>query len=56
MPNGRFYEAILNSSFRFGAEFGPPYRIATENDKLNGISHAICYLLTKPGATLFSAV
>ena len=39
LPNGDFLEAILNSSFDWNG-IREPYIVATENDALNGVSHA----------------
>ena len=39
-PNGDFMEAILNSSFDWNG-IREPFVFATENDSLNGVSHAV---------------
>ena len=39
-PNGDFMEAILNTSFDWNG-IRAPYIVATENDSLNGASHAV---------------
>ena len=54
MPNGDFFEAILNTSFDWNG-MREPYLVATENDALNGVSMLFGHLLTC-GASIFSDV
>lgn len=44
LPNGDFFEAILNSSFDWTG-IRQPFIVATENDSLNGISMLLGHLL-----------
>ncbi len=54
MPNGDFFEAILNSSFDWNG-IREPYLVATENDALNGVSMLFGHLITG-SASIFSDV
>lgn len=54
LPNGDFWEAILNTSFDWNG-IRQPYILATENDTLNGVSMLFGHLLTGK-AQLFSDV
>ncbi|MEJ5169387.1 MAG: L-fucose isomerase [Fimbriimonadales bacterium] len=54
LPNGDFFEAILNTSFDWTG-IREPYIVATENDALNGVGMLFGHLLTG-GAQLFSDV
>jgi L-fucose isomerase len=54
MPNGDFFEAILNSSFDWNG-IREPYLVATENDALNGVAMLFGHLLTD-SASIFSDV
>ncbi len=54
MPNGDFFEALLNSSFDWNG-IRPPYLVATENDSMNGVPMLLGYLLTNT-AQMFSDI
>ena len=54
LPNGDFFEAILNTSFDWTG-IRQPYIVATENDALNGVGMLFGHLLTG-SAQLFSDV
>lgn len=54
LPNGDFFEAILNTSFDWNG-IRQPYIVATENDCLNGLSMLFGHLLSG-SAQLFSDV
>ncbi|MFN3682794.1 MAG: L-fucose isomerase [Fimbriimonadaceae bacterium] len=54
LPNGDFFEAILNTSFDWSG-IRQPYIVATENDALNGVGMLFGHLLTG-SAQLFSDV